>query len=150
MLILARGFCAAGTDGYIVETLEVNGHLSLFRTRGKLSHSQMLPKICNQWKPCACSTKISFVPDLFFGILNWIGTVVDYEQSLCDGNTIHPRIWLSAVHRQLVPKPQSPRWICDFSEGKVNMCSLTSQMLLKRPFLVYYRLIEYFLKCAFR
>lgn len=47
---------------------------------------------------------------------------------MCDGNTFHPRVRLSAIHRQLVPKPPSPRWICDFSEGKVSVTPLMSHL----------------------
>lgn len=130
----------------------------LFRTRGKLLHSQTTKDMYSKEALCLIlnspfhSTKISFVPDLFFGILNWIGTVVDHEQSLCDGNTIHSRVWLSAIHRQLVLKPQSPRWICDFSEGKVNMTSLTSHLswLFWKDCLLQINKLNIFLMCIYK
>lgn len=154
--MLSKRHCAARVDGHIVGIWKSVDNIRVLlvtfqNKRGIVSFSNcqrcVITKVLRlTLNSPICSTDISFVPDLFFGILNWIGTVVDHEQSLCDGNTFHSRVRLSAVHRQLVLKPQSPGWICDFSERKVNMTFLTSHLLcklLRRPFLAFDRLINW-------
>lgn len=102
----------------------------LFKTRGKLWHSQMLPKLCGHRNPeldtghSFCSTRVSFVADLIFGLFKWTGTVINHEQPLCDGYPVHSRVWLSTVHCQLVSESQSAGRICDFSEGEVGIICL--------------------------
>lgn len=48
------------------------------------------------------------------------GAAVYYEQSLCYGDTLIARFWLSAIYHELVPEPKGPGWLYGFTERRVR------------------------------